>query len=252
LIRREQHEHVVIFTLQGDSDLNLGVIGPELYDHLAAYRRDAELRCAVITGAGTRSFSAGADLKQVAQDGFNFSFWSPPPPSVMSGEAFWKPLVAAVNGYALGIGLMLALACDIRIATRNATFGFPEVKYGFPPFLGATQRLPRQIALGPAMEMLLTGDPISAEQAEKWGLVNRLVEHDALIPEALALAKRIAANPPLGVQASKELAWRALDMGLEQGLRMESMLSQIARNTEDAQEGPRAFAEKRAPHFKGR
>ena len=252
MIIKKIHDNVVVFTMQGENDLNLGVIGPELYSHLVEFQADSNLRCAIIRGAGKKAFSAGGDIKQVAAGGFNFSFWSPPPRSPLSGEPFWKPLIAAVNGHALGIGMMLALVCDIRIASKTASFGLPEVKYGFPPILGATQRLPRTIAMGPALEMLLTGDSINAEQAERWGFVNRVVEFDDLLPAALSLAKRIAANPPLGVQTSKELALRAQDMPIEQGLRMESMLSHIARQTEDAQEGPRAYAEKRKPVFKGR
>jgi len=126
------------------------------------------------------------------------------------------------------------------------------VKYGFPPGMGATQRLPRAMPLGPALEILLTGDRISAEQAYHWGLVNKVVPLAELPGEALRLAERIAANPPLAVRATKELALRGFDVTLEQGLRLESLLSHIARQTEDAKEGPRAFAERRPPQFKGR
>ena len=248
----EQHDRVVVLTLRGNGDLNLGAIDQEFFDALDHYSANPDIWCAVITGAGTRAFCAGGDIKQVASRGFSFNFWSPPPHTLLTGKSMWKPLIAAVNGHALGAGMMLALGCDIRIASQNATFGLPEVKYGFPPGLGATQRLPRAIALGAALEMLLTGDSIGAAEAERWGLVNRVVPEAELLTAALALAQRIAANPPRAVSTTKELAWRSLDLSLEQGLRFEDAITQIARNTEDAMEGPRAYAEKRKPDFKGR
>jgi len=252
LILKERRDRIVILTMQGRGDLNLGTMDADLYAALAEYRDDPDLWCAIVTGAGTRAFTAGGDVKQVARDGFNFSFWNPPEPSLMTGERFPKPLIAAINGYALGAGMMLALACDIRIASDNATFALPEIKLGFPPALGATQRLPRAIPLGPALEMLLTGDAIDAVQAERWGLVNRVVPQAGLIDTAVALAQRIAANPPRSVAITKELAWRASDLPIEQGLRLEDAMTQIARDTEDAREGIRAFADKRPPDFRGK
>ena len=252
-IHCERAGHVVVFTLEGENDLNLGVVDEQLHRRLLDYRDDDELWCAVVTGAGTRAFCAGADLKAIAATGsFGRSFWATRVLDLLSGAEFWKPLIAAVNGHAIGAGLMLALGCDIRLAAENATFGLPEVKYGFPPGMGASQRLPRAIALGPAMELLLTGERISAQQALQWGLVNRVVPPAQLREEAIALAERIAANPPLAVRATKELALRGLDLTLEQGLRLETMLSHLTRQTEDAKEALRAFAEKRRPEFKGR
>jgi enoyl-CoA hydratase/carnithine racemase len=252
VVRIERHDRVVVFTLQGASDLNVGVMDAEFYAAITDYQNDPDLWCAVITGAGEKAFSAGADIKKAAASGFSFNFWLDREKTFLTGQAFWKPLIAAVNGYAIGAGMMLALGCDIRIASENATFGLPEIKYGFPPALGATQRLPREIALGPALEMLLTGDAISAAQAERWGLVNRVVPLAELLPAAIDLAQRIAANAPRGVQATKELAWRSLDMTLEEGLRFEDAITQLARDTEDAREGPRAYAEKRTPNFQNR
>jgi E-phenylitaconyl-CoA hydratase len=250
-VQYERRGRVALFTLEGDNDLNLGTIDEELYAGLIDYRDDPELWCAVVTGAGQKAFCAGADLKALAARGFG-SFWDARPLTLLTGVEFWKPLIAAINGYCLGNGLMFALACDIRIATDAASFSLPEVKYGFPPGQGATQRLPRVLPLGPALQMLLTGERISAEEALRWGLVNRLVAQDQLVPEAMQLAEKIAANPPLAVRACKELALRGLDLPLPDGLRMESMLGKIARETEDAKEGPRAFAEKRPPVFNGR
>ncbi|HEX6511551.1 MAG TPA: enoyl-CoA hydratase-related protein, partial [Chloroflexota bacterium] len=127
----------------------------------------------------------------------------------------------------------------------------PELRYGFPPGMGSTWRLTRAIPLGPAMEMILTGDRISADQAYHWGLVNKVVPREQLLPEAMAVADRIIANPPLAVRASKELALRGLEMAFPDHLRLQATLSSITRQTEDATEGARAFAEKRKPEFKG-
>jgi enoyl-CoA hydratase/carnithine racemase len=187
-----------------------------------------------------------------APGGLGGSVWSVPPPNVITGLPLWKPLIAAVNGYCIGAGCMFALACDVRIASENAEFGIPEIQYGFPPGLAAPQRLPRVIALGPALEMLLTGDRISAQQALQWALVNRVVPQASLMDAALELAGRITRNPPLAVRATKELVYRGLDMRLEDGVRMSGLFGTLARDTEDAQEGGRAFREKRKPEFKGR
>jgi E-phenylitaconyl-CoA hydratase len=254
-IHFERRDRVALITLEGDTDLNLGVVEEELHERLLAFRDDPELWCGVIIGAGQRAFCAGADLKAIAtRGGFGDAgnVWAAQSLTLVSGAEFWKPLIAAVNGHAIGAGLMLALACDIRIAAENATFGLPEVKYGFPPGMGATQRLPRAIPRGPAMEMLLTGDRISAQQAYDWGLVNRVVPQADLLDTALGLAGRIAANPPLAVRACKELAMRSADLTLEEGLRLERLLSALARQSEDAREGLRAFAERRPPLFTGR
>jgi enoyl-CoA hydratase/carnithine racemase len=251
VIHYEKQGRTVLITLEGDSELNLGVVSDELHARLQEYRDDDELWCAVVTGAGQKAFSAGANLKNLAARGFG-SFWTAREMNVLSGAELWKPLIAAINGYALGAGMMFSLACDVRICGDTAQFGLPEVKYGFPPGMGAALRLPRLMPLGPALEMLLTGDRISAQDALRWGLVNKVVPPDQVVPEALALAERITAAPPLAVRATKELTIRGLDLTFEQGQRLQETLSNICRQTEDAKEGPRAFAEKRKPEFKGR
>jgi E-phenylitaconyl-CoA hydratase len=250
-IHYEKREHVALITMEGDTDLNLGVVGPELFERLEEYRRDDALWCAVVTGAGARAFSAGADLHSMGDRLRSSGAGVQRTLNLLSSTDFWKPVIAAVNGHAIGAGAMLALGCDIRIASENATFGIPEVKYGFVPGMGATQRLPRAIPLGPAMEMLLSGDRISAEDARTWGLVNKVVPSSELLNAATSLAERIASNPPLAVRATKEAAMRGLDMSLEQGLRLEPLLSAPTHRTEDAQEALRALAEKRRPIFKG-
>jgi E-phenylitaconyl-CoA hydratase len=252
VIATETAGRVVTFVMRGENDLNLGVMNEELFGALEGYYANDDLWCAVITGAGTRSFCAGADLKQIADGGLKGDFWTPRQRSFLDAAGSSKPLIAAVNGHAIGAGMMIAMACDIRIASENATFCLPEVKYGFPPVLGATQRLARLIPLGPALQMLMTGAAISAAQAERWGLVNQTVAQHELMPQALALARQIAANPPVAVRASKELASRARDLSLDEGMRLELAFSHLARRTEDSRESLRAYREKRPPNFHGR
>lgn len=252
-IHYEKKDHVVLLTMEGDNDLNVGMVGPELHQRLEEYLDDDDLWCAVVTGAGTRAFCAGADLKRFGERrGPRAPVWVRRTLDLISGEEFWKPIIAAVNGHAIGAGAMLALACDLRIASDNATFGIPEVKYGSPPGMGSTQRLPRAIPLGPAMEMLLTGDRITAAEAYHWGIFNRVVPQADLLDAAMDIARRITANPPLAVRATKEAVMRGLDMTLDQGLRLESLLSLPTRHTEDFQEAVRALAEKRPAVYTAR
>src|SRR4051794_21582701 len=288
-VHYDKQGRILVLTLEGDNDLNIGTVGPALYARREESAADDDLWCCVITGAGSRAFSAGGNLQVMAAAGGpgRGSVWDPPPPNVITGQPLWKPLIAAVKGYLVGAGCMLALACDVRIASENAEFGIPEIQYGFPPGLGAPQRLPRTIALGPALEMLLTGDRISAQQALQWALVNRVVPQAALLDEALRVAGgvtadpppaggggegvgdrggamsvgggvwgagagRITANPPLAVRATKELVYRGLTMSVEDGIRMSGLVGTLSRETADAQEGLRAFKEKRKPEFQGR
>jgi E-phenylitaconyl-CoA hydratase len=164
----------------------------------------------------------------------------------------WKPVIAAVNGYCLGGGVTLLLATDIRIAVPTATFGLSEVKRGVIAGNGGTQRVAAQLPHAIAMEMVLTGEPMDAAWAERWGMVNRIVPPEALMDTARDYARKIAANAPLAVQAAKELAVRSRDMSLADGLRMEQMVNRILQGSADVQEGRAAFAEKRLPRFGGR
>jgi E-phenylitaconyl-CoA hydratase len=216
-------------------------------------RDDAEIRVAIVTGAGDRSFTTGADLKSFVS--------SPPPMSEMwltqkdqllnRGLEVWKPVIAAVNGYCLGGGMTLLLGTDLRVAASHATFSLAEVKRGVIAGNGGTQRILSQLPYAIGMEMLLTGDTIDAETAARWGLVNRVVPLENLMDEAMAFARKIAANAPLAVQAAKELAIRAREMPLTAGLRLEQLTNRMLQFTEDAKEGPAAFAEKRKPNFRG-
>src|SRR5919106_1694603 len=217
-------------------------------------RDDGEIRAAIITGAGDRSFTTGADIKSFLTAPQPLSeFWLTQRDQLLNrGLELWKPVIAAVNGYCLGGGMTLLLATDIRIAAEHATFGLAEVKRGVIAGNGGTQRIAAQLPHAVAMEWLLTGELFDAATAERWGLVNRVVPPGDLLETAHDFAARIAANAPLAVQASKELAIRSGDLGLAEGLRLEQTLNRMLAFTEDAQEGPAAFAEKREPRFKGK
>ena len=251
----DKHGHTVVITMEGDNDLNLGMTTGEMDERLTEYSEDDDLWCCVVTGAGGRAFSAGANLKTAAERGrvgSNRSVWETSQPTLVNGLTIWKPIIAAVNGHAIGAGCMFALACDIRIASDNADFGVPEIKLGFPSGMGAPQRLPRLIPFGIAMEMLLTGDQITAQQALQWGLVNRVVPQAELMDAAFDMANRITANAPLAIQGLKEMAYRSREMSIEDGLRLSGLMGALTRETEDAKEGLKAFSEKRPPEFQGR
>jgi enoyl-CoA hydratase/carnithine racemase len=163
-----------------------------------------------------------------------------------------KPTIAAINGYAIGGGLELALACDIRIAADHARLGLREVTQGIIPGAGGTQRLPRLIPFGLALELLITGDLLSAQEAYRIGLVSKVVSPSELMATAQGLALHINENAPLAVRAAKEAAYKGLRMPLDEGMRFESLLQIKVRQSEDSKEGPRAFAEKRKPDYRGR
>jgi len=217
-------------------------------------RDDDRIRCVIVTGAGNRSFCAGADIKDAVGDTQDLhGLWrTQATPLLNRGLDLWKPVIAAVNGHCLGGGMTLLLATDLRVAAPDARFGVSEVKRGLVAGLGGTQRLIRQIAHAHAMELLLTGDAIDAATAERWGLVNRVVPAADLLPAARRYAETIAANAPLAVCATKELAYRARDASLAEGMRMEQLVnSLLQRNSADLAEGRAAFLEKRAPRFRG-
>ena len=217
-------------------------------------RDDDEIRVAVITGAGDRSFTTGADIKSFLVDPADLSrFWQTQADLLLNrGLEVWKPVVAAVNGYCLGGGMTLLLATDFRIASPSATFSLAEVKRGVIPANGGTQRVLRQLPHAIGMEMLLLGEPMDAETALRWGLINRVVEADQLLEQARAYARRLAENAPLAVQAAKELGIRSYDMDLASGLRAEQASLRLLQMTDDAREAAAAFAERRPPQFRGR
>ncbi len=237
----------------------MNAIDPETRDELhEAWRRlreDDDIRVAILTGAGDRAFCTGADLKKTMPPAESFAAGSigrGHADHLLAGMEFDKPLIAAVNGFALGGGLELALACDIRIASSNARFGLSEVRVGSIPGAGGSARLPRMINQSTAMLMLLTGDPISAEEALRAGLVSAVVPPEDLLAKAQAIAGRIAANAPLSVRAVKRLVRAGQDMPLPAAIEMERMMWGALRDTEDRIEGRRAFQEKRKPVYQGR
>jgi len=217
-------------------------------------RDDPGVRVAIVTGAGDRAFTVGADLKtHVGAEVELAEHWlTQKDPILNRGLEVWKPIVAAVNGYCLGGGMTLLLATDIRVAASHATFGLPEVRRGIVPGNGGTQRVLDQLPWAIGMELLLTGDPIDAETAARWGLVNRVVPAHRLMETARDYARRIAANAPLAVQAAKELAIRARDTDINTGLRMEQSMNRLLSASQDVKEGTSAFAEKRPARFVGR
>jgi enoyl-CoA hydratase/carnithine racemase len=216
-------------------------------------RDDDAIRVAVVTGAGDKVFSAGADLKSwIGRKVPMSEIWQTQKGMLLNrGLEIWKPVIAAINGHCLAGGMTLMLATDLRVTAEHATFALSEVKRGIIAANGGTQRLPQQLPHAIAMEMLLIGDAIDAQTAARWGLVNRVVPADKVMETALDLARRIAANAPLAVQAAKELALRGSDQGLAAGLRFEQFVQHILQRTEDAAEGRQAFADKRVPRFTG-
>lgn len=220
----------------------------------ARVRDDDRIRVAIITGAGDKAFSAGADLKSyVGRKAPMSEFWLTQKDQLLNrGLEVWKPVIAAINGYCVGGGMTLMLATDIRVAVPHATFSLAEVKRGIIAANGGTQRCAAQLPYAIAMEVLLTGDTMDASTAERWGLVNKVVPPERLLEEAMAYARRIAANAPLAVQAAKELAVKSSEIGLSAGLRMEQFTNKLLSTTEDAQEGASAFKEKRKAQFHAR
>jgi enoyl-CoA hydratase/carnithine racemase len=258
----ETRNHVAIVTIDRPEARN--AIDRET-DHALAeawrrFRDSTDLWVAILTGAGDQAFCAGADLRGVgefyrtltAAERLARADTEPGLGGLTRNLPLWKPVIAAVNGYCLAGGFELALACDMRIASDTATFGLPEVTWGIMPGAGGTQRLPRIAPLGAALELILTGERISAAEAYRLGIVNRVVPPGELMSAALSLAERICRNGPVAVRAAKEAAYRGLHLPLDEALRLEQLLAEPVRQSEDAQEGPRAFMEKRMPVFKGR
>jgi enoyl-CoA hydratase len=226
----------------------------ELRDALLDARADEAVRALILTGAGEKSFVAGADIGELAVQtpvqGKEFSLYGQGVFHLL--ETMGKPSICAVNGFALGGGCELALSCTIRIASKTARLGQPEVKLGILPGYGGTQRLARLCGKGMAHELCLTGEMITAEEAQRIGLVNRIYEPAELIPAAEAMAKKIIANAPLAVKYTMEAIERGVEMPLEEGLFLEATLFGVACATEDMREGTKAFLEKRAAQFKGK
>jgi enoyl-CoA hydratase len=226
----------------------------ELGHCLNAARHDDSVRVLILTGSGEKAFIAGADINELAQrtpiDGKDFSLFGQE--IIHRLEIMGKPSIAAINGFALGGGCELALACTIRIASSNAKLGQPEVKLGILPGYGGSQRLPRLCGKGVAHELILTGDMITADEALRIGLVNRVVDSAELLSAAESIAKKIIANAPLAVKYAMEAIERGMEMPQEEGLFLEAALFGLSCASEDMREGTRAFIEKRPAKFQGR
>lgn len=246
--------HVAYITLNRPKAMNS--LDPESIENLTTIwervRSDADIRVAVVTGAGEKAFCTGTDMKS-----------APPPTECMAATylrdgqpivphmKMWKPIIAAINGFAVGGGLEIALACDMRIASSNARFGLTEVKVASLAGLNGTQMLPRVMPRSVAMKMLLTGEMIGAEEALRYGLVSDVVEPSQLPELARSYAEKIASAAPLSVQAAKQAAVIGLDMPVDHGILFSHLLWGVLRDTEDRKEGFQAFAEKRPAQFRG-
>lgn len=255
-VRYELEGHVAIITLDRPEAFN--AIDLETWqafsEATSRLEDDTEAWVGIITGAGGRSFSAGADLRstipRLMDDPDHNPF--PQPPTIWRGQTPTKPLIAAVNGLALGGGLEVVLACDLRVAAENARFGAPEVTLGIIPGWGGTQRLPRQLPWAVAARILLTGQPLTAEEALQMGLVNAVVSRADLMTEARKLAETLCKCGPLALRAAKRAMLEGSQLSLEEGLALEQRLFNSLAYTEDVREGLAAFSEKRPAQFKGK
>jgi len=255
-ILTEQKGAVTLITLNRPKALNAlnSAVLEELIDAFARYEVDASQRCAVITGSGDKAFAAGADIKEMV-DKTSAEFFAE---DFFAGwtnrlvKATRKPWIAAVNGFALGGGCELAMMADFIIASDTAKFGQPEIKLGVAPGMGGSQRLTRAVGKSKAMDMCLTGRNMDAAEAERSGLVSRVVPLADLLDEALKAAEAIAAMPPLATLVNKEMVNLAFETTLDNGLLTERRLFQILTATEDKKEGMTAFVEKRAGVWKGK
>jgi enoyl-CoA hydratase len=262
----EKRNHVAYLTLNRPEARN--ALDPELVVELVAawedYRDDAEMRCAIITGAGDQAFCAGADLGRLIP-----LFTGARKPETEADKAVMrdpeatgkallrdielhKPLVAAVNGHAIAGGMEMLYSADIRVAVEGARFGLQEVKWAIFPMMGSTVKLPKQLPYARAMEMLLTGELMDAEELCRLGFLNKMVPKGQEMEEAERYARLIADNGPLAVQAIKKAVLAAMGLPTKEGLKREAELGMPVFFTEDAKEGPRAFKEKRKPQYKGK
>ncbi|MGH6743322.1 enoyl-CoA hydratase-related protein [Novosphingobium sp.] len=252
----ETRGNVTLITLnrpQALNALNSSVLG-ELITAFAAFEADKSQGCAVITGSGEKAFAAGADIKEMVEkpgaEFYSEDFFAGWTAQIVKTTR--KPWIAAVNGFALGGGCELAMMADFIIASENAKFGQPEIKLGVAPGMGGSQRLARAVGKSKAMDMCLTGRMMDAAEAERSGLVSRVVPQDQLLGEALKAAEAIAGMPPLAAMMNKEMVNLAFETTLDTGLIMERRLFQVLTATEDKAEGMAAFVEKRPGVWKGR
>jgi enoyl-CoA hydratase len=262
----EKHDRIAYLIFNRPDKRN--AFSPEVLCRLADawqdYATDGGLRAAIITGAGDRAFSAGADLGRLMpllsgarqpDDEWDHRLLANPQLlqiATLRGFPMYKPVIAAINGVCLAGGMELIQATDLRIAADHATFALSEVKWALIPFGGSMVRLPRQIPFCKAMEIMLVGDTVSAQEAHRIGLLNYVVPADQVMPRAEELARTIAENGPVAISKLKETVLRALSLSLEDGFQLEDEAGRAVLATDDATEGPRAFIEKRKPRYGGR
>ena len=255
-VKAEARDGVLYVTIDRPKVLNAlnALTIEEIGRVFTAARTDESVRCVVLTGAGEKAFVAGADINELAKmTPIMGKFVSEQGQGVFQQiENFPKPVIAAVNGFALGGGCELALACHIRIASEKAQLGLPEVTLGIIPGYGGTQRLTRLVGKGKALELICTGDRINAADAERIGLVNKVVPADGLMAAAEEMAKRIASRSPMAIRAAIEAVNRGSDMPLEDAQVLEATLFGLLCATEDMREGMAAFLEKRPANFPGK
>jgi enoyl-CoA hydratase/carnithine racemase len=260
-------DQIAWITLNRPESMN--AINQEMRDSIIKYCRmadeDRDVQVVIFKGAGERAFSVGGDIKDRARANAEavavtdsplvsrqarFASGIRTPPQAIA--ALNKISIALLHGYVVGTGLLMSLACDIRIAAENARLGLTEIRLGFMPGSGGTQRLSRLIGIPKALEMCLSGELYNGQEAYRIGLVNRLVPYDQLISAGEQMAQSFVKGAPLALRCIKEAIYKGSELSLEQGLRLESDLAAMVLNTEDAKEGPRAFVEKRPPAWKGR
>ncbi len=250
--------HITLNRPEVDNIINQQ-LAQELEDICCRVSQDDTIYVVVITGAGDRAFCGGSELEWLIQAGNTVEASSAKLKDVSTKynvatavASIDRPVIAGVNGDALGQGLELALSCDVRLASQRAQFGFPQVASGLIPMDGGTQRLPRIVGMGKALELILTAEAVNAEEALEIGLVSRVVPQENLASEVEALAQAIANKAPIALRYIKEAVNKGLDLTLEQGLRLEADLYFLLHTTADRTEGIKAFLEKRTPDFKGR
>ncbi|HTV65026.1 MAG TPA: enoyl-CoA hydratase-related protein [Bryocella sp.] len=255
-IRFEKKNHIAYLTIDRPKVLNALNMATmqELKQAFAAIKHDDEVRVAILTGGGEKAFIAGADIGELSQHTpVSAKEYTHKGQAIIDAiENLGKPVIACINGFALGGGCELAMACTMRLASENAKLGQPEVKLGLIPGYGGTQRLPRLVGKGIAMQLVLTGEMISAQEAHRIGLVNEVVPAGELIARAEAIAAKIIANAPLAIQYAMEAVNRGLDLPLADGLFLEATLFGVCCATDDKNEGTKAFLEKRPAQFQGK
>jgi enoyl-CoA hydratase len=255
-VRTENKDGILIITIDRPKVLNAlnAQTVSEIGQAFEAARDDDSVKCVIVTGGGEKAFVAGADIGELAQmTPITGKATAEKGQKVFRAiERFPKPVIAAINGFALGGGCELALACHMRIASENAKLGLPEVTLGIIPGYGGTQRMARLLGKGKALELILTGDRIGAEEAERIGLVNKVVPADQLMATCEELARKIATRGPLAVRAAIEAVMSGSEMPFDEGQFLEATLFGLLASTEDMKEGMGAFLEKRQAEFRNR